>query len=239
MFAGDEVVVIGGSSGIGLGVARAVLREGGRVTIVGRSLERLEQALDAIGLGAGVRTLSADVSREQDVERLFAQVGPVDHVVVTAIDAVYQPVRALCVEDARRVIDSKLIAALLIAARGASSIRPSGSLTLTSGIAAYRPSPGGAVVAAVNGALEALARALALELAPVRVNAVSPGWVDTPIWEVVAGERKGAVLEGMAARLPVGRIGSVDDVADAILFLMHNRYTTGTVLQVDGGHRLI
>ena len=99
--------------------------------------------------------------------------------------------------------------------------------------------PGGAVIAAVNGALTSLVRALALELAPTRVNAVSPGWVDTPVWEQIAGERKAALHAQMSERLPVRRIGTVTDLAHAILFLTQNQFTTGTVLSVDGGHRLV
>jgi len=140
---------------------------------------------------------------------------------------------------AQRVIDSKLIGPLLLAKHGAPRIRTGGSIIFTSGIAAYRPSRGGAVVAAVNGALAALGRALALELAPIRVNVVSPGWVDTPVWDVVAGDRKGAVLSGMAERLPVQRVGTPADVARAFLFLMQSEYSTGTVLHIDGGQRLV
>ena len=98
---------------------------------------------------------------------------------------------------------------------------------------------GGAVVAAVNGALGALARALALEMAPTRVNVVSPGWVETPVWDALMGERKTAAWEQMARRLPVGRIGTPSDLAAAYLFLMENTFATGTTVHVDGGHALV
>lgn len=236
---GQHVVVVGGSSGIGLGAAHAVLAAGARVTIVGRSPERLARARRELGDETQVRAIAADIAQETDVVRLFEAAGDLDHLVTTAVDASYQPVTELEPAAAQRVIDSKLIGPLLLAKHGAPRIRTGGSITFTSGIAAYRPSRGGAVVAAVNGALAALGRALALELAPIRVNVVSPGWVDTPVWDVVAGDRKGAVLSGMAERLPVQRVGTPADVARAFLFLMQSEYSTGTVLHIDGGQRLV
>jgi len=118
-------------------------------------------------------------------------------------------------------------------------LSPTGSLTFTSGIAAYRPAARGSAVAAINGALASLAYALAIELGPIRVNVVSPGWVDSPLWQHVAGDAREATLNAMAKRLPVGRIGHPEDIADAIRFLLRNGFATGTVLHVDGGHRLV
>ena len=132
-----------------------------------------------------------------------------------------------------------MLAPLLLAKHGAPRLAPGGSITLVSGIAAYRPAPNGSVVAAVNGAIESLVRALAVELAPLRVNAVSPGWVDTPIWASVAGDGKAAALEAMAKRLPVGRIGQPGDIAQAIEFVLQNGYVSGTVVHIDGGQRLV
>lgn len=235
----EHVVVVGGSSGIGLGVARAVLALGARVTIAGRSSERLARAQRELGDDDRVRAIAADIGNEDDVIRLFDVAGPIDHLVTTAVDAAYQPITELETTAARRVIDSKLVGALLLAKHGAPRIRAGGSITFTSGIAAYRPSRGGAVVAAVNGALAALGRALAIELAPIRVNVVSPGWVDTPVWDTVAGDRKADVLSAMADRLPVGCVGTPDDLAPAFIYLMRSAYSTGTVLHVDGGHRLV
>jgi NAD(P)-dependent dehydrogenase (short-subunit alcohol dehydrogenase family) len=127
----------------------------------------------------------------------------------------------------------------LLAKHGAPRLAPGGSIVFTSGIAAYRPGPKGAMVAALNGALGSLAAALAVELAPLRVNAISPGWVDTPIWESVAGDAANDTLAAMARRLPVGRIGRTADIAAAIIALLRNGFITGTVLHADGGHRLV
>jgi NAD(P)-dependent dehydrogenase (short-subunit alcohol dehydrogenase family) len=178
---------------------------------------------------------------ERAVERLFASLGTVDHIVSTAVDATGagQRVSELNLEAARAVVDAKLFGAVLLAKHGVAHLDPAGSIVLTSGIAAYRPGPSGAVLAAVNGALESLAYALALELAPVRVNVVSPGWVDTPVWDALAGPGKAAALDGMAGRLPVGRTGTPADLAQAFLSLLRNGFITGTVLHVDGGHRLV
>jgi NAD(P)-dependent dehydrogenase (short-subunit alcohol dehydrogenase family) len=234
-----HVLVLGGSSGIGLAVAGAALDEGASVTIVGRSPERLEQARRELGKGGRVQGIAADIAREDDVRKLFTEVTSLDHLVTTAADVAYGPVRDLDLDAAWRVIGSKIVGPLLLAKHGAAHIRPGGSITFTSGIAAYRPSRGGSVVAMANGALAALGRALAIELAPIRVNVISPGWVDTPIWETFAGERRAATLAAMAERLPVGRTGEPRDIAHACLFLMTSEYTTGTVLHVDGGQRIV
>ncbi|HEU4641553.1 MAG TPA: SDR family oxidoreductase [Gemmatimonadaceae bacterium] len=238
-----HIVIAGGSSGIGLGVARAALAAGARVTIAARTAERLDRAREQLRAEghdpARVRSVVADISREGDVVHLFEETGPLDHLVATAVSVAYLPVAELDLAAAQRVIDSKLIGPLLLAKHGSRRIRSGGSITFTSGINAYRPAPGGSVVSATNGALEALGRALAVELAPIRVNVVSPGWVDTPVWDSFAGARKAEVLAGMAARLPVGRTGTTEDLAQGYLFLMQNEYSTGTVLHVDGGQRLV
>ncbi|AVC50185.1 short chain dehydrogenase family protein [Rhizobium leguminosarum bv. viciae] len=186
-------------------------------------------------------TIAVDISREEEVAALFRNGGPVDHIVSTAADigGAYQLLPSIELAAAQRVVESKFYGPLMLAKYGAAHLPPSGSITYTSGVAAYRPAARGSVVAAVNAALEGLVRALAVELAPIRINAVSPGWVDTPIWSFVAGDAKQATLDAMAQRLPAGRVGRPDDIADAIRFLIGNGFTTGTILHVEGGHRLI
>lgn len=237
----ERVLIVGGSSGMGLALARGLLTDGVEVTIVGRSEARLAQARESLSNPERLRTLAADVTQENQVVRLFERSGPFDHMVTTAadIEGAYQLLPSLKIAAAQKVVDSKLIGPLLLAKYGSPVLSRTGSITFTSGIAAYRPAPRGSVVAAVNGALASLAAALAIELGPIRVNVVSPGWVDTPIWAQVAGDAKAATLEAMAKRLPVGRIGQPDDIANAIRFLMRNGFVTGTVLHVEGGHRLV
>lgn len=232
---GQRVIVVGGSSGLGLGIARACLSQGARAILMGRSADRLERARRELAALGEVATFAGDVAEEAAVARLFDATGPVDHVVMTAADLAYRPVRELDLRAAERIVAVKLLGALLLAKHG--RLRAGGSLTFTSGIAAYRPAPRGALVAAVNAALGPFAGALALELAPVRVNVVSPGWIDTPIWDGFAGEKKHELLADRAARLPVRRNGTPEDVARAVLFLMESGFVTGTVLEVDGGHR--
>ncbi|MBN9456190.1 MAG: SDR family oxidoreductase [Bosea sp.] len=237
----SKLLIAGGSSGMGLALARLSLDLGAQVVLVGRDEAKLARAGTMLGGRGRLELLTADITCEDAVAKLFETVGDLDHIVCTAADirGAYELLPALDLQAARQAMESKVFGPMLLAKHGAPRLRPSGSITLTSGIAAYRPMPRGTVVAAINAALEGLVRALAVELAPIRVNAVSPGWVDTPIWEFVAGDRKDAMLAGMAERLPVGRVGRPEDIAQAIAFLVGNGFTTGTVLHVEGGHRLI
>jgi NAD(P)-dependent dehydrogenase (short-subunit alcohol dehydrogenase family) len=172
------VVVIGGSSGIGLAVARRSLADGATVVIAGRSRERLDAARAELARsGSAADRLSAypaDIGDLAQVTRLFEQVGTLSHLVVTAADLPYGPAVSLPEESILRAVRSKIVGPLFAAQRAAPRITVPGSITLTSGVAASRPAPGGALAATVNGALESLVRALALELAPIRVNAVFP-----------------------------------------------------------------
>ncbi|AGB45436.1 dehydrogenase of unknown specificity, short-chain alcohol dehydrogenase like protein [Mesorhizobium australicum WSM2073] len=237
----QKILIVGGGSGMGLALARRCLEAGAEVIIAGRGEDRLRQAREALGNPAGLDMATVDITREDQVGALFAGIGGLDHIVSTAadIEGAYRLLPELGLEAAQRVVDSKLFGPLLLAKHGAPRLAAAGSMTFVSGIAAYRPAARGSVVAAVNAALEGLVRALAIELAPLRVNAVSPGWVDTEIWAQVAGDRKADTLAAMAERLPVGRIGQPEDIADAIAFLIGNGFATGTTLHVEGGHRLV
>lgn len=236
-----RTVIIGGSSGMGLATAKLLLEEGGEVLLAGRSRERLEAARNALG-GTNVDVFPVDIGKKAEVASLFAHAGQIDHVVVTAATLAYGPVGQLSESDFMRGVSSKLLGPLFVAQEGAPRIKPGGSLTFTTGIAAWRPMRGGSVAATVNAGLEGLVRALAIEYSPLRVNAVSPGWTDTPIWNglgTITPEKKQELFSQMEKKLLTGRIGCSEDIAEAIVFLMRNRFTTGSVLNVDGGHPLV
>ncbi|MCX5262450.1 SDR family oxidoreductase [Streptomyces sp. NBC_00199] len=224
---------------MGLALARTLLAENMNVTIVGRSADRLATAraeLERPG-HRKITTITADMGREEDVAELFAQVERVEHVAVTAADAtgVYGRTADVTTATARAIIETKLLGAWLVGKHA--TRRVTGSITYTSGINAYRPNGSNTIMAAANGALASLAYGLAIELAPVRVNVISPGWVDTPIWDQLGMDKQAAFAE-LAARLPARRVGTPDDIAQAFLSVIRNGFITGTVLHIDGGHRI-
>lgn len=236
----DTVLVIGGSSGMGLAVARYCLAAGRSVVIAGRSPDRLQTAAAELACPDRVRAMSADIGDRAQIQALFERAGAIRHVVVTAADLPYGPVAALTEDAMMRAVRSKFLGPFFVAQQAAVRVADGGSITLTSGIAAYRPAPGGSLAASVNGALEAMVRAFALELAPIRVNAVSPGWVDTPIWASLATpEVKQERFAEMAARLPGRRTGTPADVARAVGYLIEDDFVTGTVLHAEGGQLLV
>ncbi|WP_432729982.1 SDR family oxidoreductase [Variovorax sp. W6] len=239
--ANQKIVIVGGSSGIGLGVAAAALEHGADVVIVGRSQEKLQAAQRTLGASPRLESIAADMSNEDEVSQLFGKVGPFDHLVATAGTLPPgDPIASTDMQAVRAFVDSKLLGAVVLAKHAAATLRPGGSMTFTSGINKDRPPvPGGSVVSAIAGSFSYFARALALELAPTRVNIVSPGWVDTPMWDSAVGDAKAGFFEGMAARLPARRIAMPADIAPAYIYLMTSEFTTGETIRIDGGHNLV
>lgn len=237
---GKKIMVIGGSSGVGLGVAGEALASGGHVVIVGRSTQKLEAAERSLGVQDRLQALAADATDEAQLAALFDRIGPFDHLVSTAGTLPPgDPIAQTNIEDVRRFVDNKLVGAVLVAKYAARQIKAGGSIAFTSGINKDRPPmPGGAVVSAIAGSFDFLVRALAVELAPTRVNVVSPGWVDTPMWDV-AGDAKPMLFAELAGRLPSRRLATAADVARAYIFLMESDFTTGESLRIDGGQSLI
>lgn len=226
-----RVLVIGGSSGIGLATATAATKAGAAVTIASRSRDKLDAAVARIG--GETRAVVLDTRDLETVERFFAEEPAWDHVVVSAAQTPGGPVRGLAAADARTAMDSKFWGAYHVAR--AAKIRETGSLTFISGFLSVRPSATSVLQGAINAALEALARGLALELAPVRVNAVSPGLIATPLWSGLPEEKREAMFAGAAQRLPARRVGQAEDIANAVLFLATTPFATGSTVRVDGG----
>ena len=229
LLTGKKVVVVGGSSGIGLSTAELATREGAEVIIASRNADRL----NAVAGNLGARAIPADVTSDESVASLFRSCGPVDHVVVTAAQLRTGPFKTVAMEDVRSTMEGKFWGAWRVAR--SAEIRPGGSLTLVSGYLSIRPRPNSAIVGAANGAIESLARSLALELAPVRVNAVSPGIIDTPIRAAMPEAARRDMLAKTAASLPVGRVGVGEDIARQILAFMTIGFATGSIVYIDGG----
>jgi NAD(P)-dependent dehydrogenase (short-subunit alcohol dehydrogenase family) len=227
--AGKKVVVVGGSSGIGLSTAELAKSEGAEIWVASRNADRLNAVADRLG----AKAIPTDVTNDESVVNLFRQCGPVDHVVVTAAQLRSGPFKTVPMEDVRATMESKFWGAWRVAR--AAEFRPGGSLTLVTGFLSIRPRPNSAIVGAANGALESLARGLALELAPVRVNAVSPGIIDTPIRSAMPEAARREMLAKTAAALPVGRVGVGEDIARQILAFMTVGFATGSIVYIDGG----
>jgi NAD(P)-dependent dehydrogenase (short-subunit alcohol dehydrogenase family) len=228
---GQSIVIIGGSSGMGLAIAKEAVDAGAEVTIAGRSQAKLDEARQAIA--GDVATWTVDLSDEHSVKRLFSQIGSFDHLVVSGSSVKTGPFRELSLADARVSMDSKFWGQY-VAARYA-QIRPKGSITLFSGILSRRPSAGLASLAAINAAVEALGRALAVELSPIRVNVVSPGLTDTPAYGGMPDDARRGMFAAAAKRSLVGRVGRPENIASLALELMCNSFMTGVVVDVDGG----
>jgi len=232
-----HIVIFGGSSGIGLATAKAAKAAGATVTLVGRTAAKLEAAADEIG-GADIAV--AEIAHRKDVEAVFAGIKSVDHLVITA-GGLAGGRLAETDPDELMIAFRERIAGPLYAIKSALAMMPqSGSIVLTGGQFSDRPPGNGvSVVSAAVRGIEALARSLALELKPIRVNVISPGFVDTPLFDVLGSDVRKEILTGVAQSLPGGRIGRPVEVAEAVIFLLANRYMNAEVLHIDGGGRFV
>ena len=233
---GQTVVVIGGSAGIGLETARRARVEGARLILTGRNPERLQRAaseLDALS------TATFDAMDSAALEQFFTDLpATIDHVMVTAGRPYYAPLVEMDLAQARRVFDEHLLLPLQVARNAAHKVRPGGTLLFMSGTGGRRPAIGMAITSALTAALPALAANLALELAPVRVNVIAAGFVDTPLSASLLGDELENRRNQLRARLPIRRVVGPADVAALAVHIMTNTALTGATYDVDGGQQL-
>jgi NAD(P)-dependent dehydrogenase (short-subunit alcohol dehydrogenase family) len=238
--AGKRVVVIGGSSGIGFAIASGALADGAEVVVGSSNPQNVEAAVGRLGAGASGHAV--DVRGEGDVGAFFDKVGPFDHLAFTAGDWGGRGARTLADTDlvqAANLFAVRFWGALAAVKHGSKQLTEGGSITLTNGMIAHRPRKGTPISTAMAGSIEHLVRGLAVDLAPIRVNAVCPGLIHTEVWNSIPeGDRAGRFVE-MTSRQLVPRIGEPSEVAEAYLYLMRGGYTTGQVLHVDGGTSVI
>lgn len=229
---GQRVVIVGAAGGIGKATAEAFSAAGAHVAAAGRT----KATVDAVARAIRGEAIQLDVRDNDQVEALFADRPPFDHVIVAAASTIAGPVARLPLDDAMAAMESKFWGAYRIAR--AAKVNDGGSITFVSGVLAQRPSATSVLQGAINAALEALARGLALERAPVRVNTISPGLIDTPLHDRLAADARHALYEKMTTTLPARRIGHAGDVAQAIVFVATNAFVTGSTVSVDGGGRI-
>lgn len=234
---GSTVVVLGGTSGIGLATAQEAGRRGAHVVVGGRDPERLATALRTLGDSAEGHEV--DVADERSVARFLDRVDGLDHLLVTPSQLIPVRVAEATEEQVRPAMDLRFWAAFHAARHAAPLLRAGGSITFLSGIAGTRPIPNEAVAGASCAAVEALMRSLVTELAPIRCNVLSPGYVDTPLLDGFFGGARDSRVEAIAGLLPGKQIGTSAQIADAALFLMGNGYMNGHVLTIDGAHTLV
>ena len=233
---GQRVVILGGTSGIGLATAIAASRQGAEVTVVSSNQSSVDRALKEL---PGAQGRAVDLTEASRVQALFDDLGDIDHLVFTAGEPLaLMPLDTMEADKAKQFFNLRYFGALTAVKAAKPHLRSGGSITLTTGSAGDRPEPGWSVAASICGAINSLTPALAVELAPIRVNAVKPGVVRSPLWASMSEADRERYFRDTADALPVGRIGEVDDVAQAYLFCISQPFATGSIITVDGGAAL-
>jgi NAD(P)-dependent dehydrogenase (short-subunit alcohol dehydrogenase family) len=240
---GQRIVVLGGTSGLGLSAARAAATAGANVVVASSrqsSVEMATRELESLDSHAGIDGRVVNLIDDAEVHRFFESTGDFDHLIYTAGEAIrLGELASTDLAQAREYFNVRIWGTVAAVKYAAPHIARGGSIVFTTGIAGRRPRAGWALGAMICGAIEGLTRAMAMELAPVRVNAVCPGVVRTPLWRDMSDADRDTMFQSVSGALPVGRVGEAEDIAEAYLFLMRERYVTGHVLVVDGGGLLI
>ncbi len=235
---GARVLVAGGSSGVGLSTAELLIKCGATVVLNGRDRAKLDRAKERLGAQASVAAF--DAANPQERTSALARIGAFDHLVVALSGGKGAgPFAQVTPADLRSRFEAKFWVHFSLAQESLAQLDRSGSITFVSAISARAANPGTAGLSAINAAIEGLVRPLAVELRPRRVNAVSPGVVDTPWWNWMQEDQKQAAFAKFAAATPAGRVGTPEDIAQSIVFLIGNSFMTGCVLECDGGLRLV
>jgi NAD(P)-dependent dehydrogenase (short-subunit alcohol dehydrogenase family) len=233
----QHIIIVGGSSGIGLATARHLLASGSQVTITGRNETRLIEARRQLGPNAQIALM--DASAADALPAQFARIGKFDHLVLAlGSSRGVGHFSNVSLADVKLGFEEKVYAHFATAQAALPFLNPTGSIIFVSGLAAQAAIPGTAGIGAANAAVAALVPILAVELKPLRVNGVSPGVIDTPWWDAVPEEQKQVMFKEFGAKNPVGRVGRPEDVAQAIAFLISNTFMTGHMVTCDGGQRL-
>ena len=234
--AGQTVVVIGGSSGIGLETVRLACDMGAQVIVTARDPDRLQR----VGRELGVSTVAFDATDFERLGRFFAELSsPIDHVLVTGPGPYYAPLAEFDIEKARRDVEAHLLLPLQVARNAASKVRAGGTLLFMGGTGGRRTAPGLALISALTAAGPAITRNLALELAPIRVNMIAAGFVDTPLSATILGDHLEERREQLRATLPIRRVVGPADIAALAVHLMTNTAVTGATFDIDGGQQLV
>jgi len=234
---GQIVVVIGGSAGIGLETARRARAEGAKLVLAGRNPDRLREAARELGAQS---TAAFDATDPAPLERFFRDLpSPIDHVMVTAGRPIYGRLVDADLDEVRRSVDEHLLLPIRIGRLAANKVRPAGTLLFMSGTGARRPGIGLGVASALTNALPALATTLALEIAPVRVNVIAPGFVDTPLSATLLGDQLDARRNQLRTTLPIRRVIGPADVAALAVHIMINTALTGATFDIDGGQQFV
>jgi NAD(P)-dependent dehydrogenase (short-subunit alcohol dehydrogenase family) len=235
---GKRVVVLGGTSGIGLATADLASRLGAEVTVASSSPDTVKRALETLPPATTGEVI--DLTDNTDVAGLFDRIGPFDHLVFTAGESLTMlELRAMDLDRARKAFELRYFGMLGAVSAAVPHLRPGGSIVLTSGTAGDRPGAGWSIAASLCGAIESVVRAMAVELAPLRVNAVKPGVIRSPLWSNLDEQTRTALYDDTAGSIPLGRVGETEDVAKAYVYLMNQDFATGTIVTIDGGAVLV
>jgi NAD(P)-dependent dehydrogenase (short-subunit alcohol dehydrogenase family) len=233
---GQTVVVIGGSAGIGLETARLARTKGAAVILTARNPDRLHR----VGLDLGASIAAFDATDFDRLNRFFSELpAPIDHVLVTGPGPYYAPLAEFDLESARRNFDAHLLLPLQVARNAVNKVRPGGTLLFMGGTSGRRTAVGGAFISAVTAAGPAITKNLALEIAPIRVNLIAAGFVDTPLSATLLGDQLDARREQLRTTLPIRRVVGPADIAALAVHLMTNSAVTGATFDIDGGQQLV